>query len=169
MLRISTMSVLSSSNKLRSWWLVRRAFPLSEFKVGCEIITWQDLRELSIVGFNCTSFPSILRAVKFVALLVPAWRIIETGSLFKISLILSSLSLIVPPLKKPYFYIVFVYFEKFFPYTRHYKVTYYGSSSFRPFYICDFTSNLDRIDKFGCFISLWQISLVCLLFLIFKI
>ena len=66
------MSLLSSSNKLRSWRLVRGAFPSSEFKVGSEIITRQDLRELSVVGFNCMSFQSILRAVKFVALLVPA-------------------------------------------------------------------------------------------------
>ena len=49
----------------------QRSFPSSEFKVGCEIITRQDFRELSI-GFNCMSFPSILRAGKFVALLVPA-------------------------------------------------------------------------------------------------
>ena len=71
MLRFLTMSILSSSNKLQMWWLVRAAFPLSERKVGCEIITLQDLQTSRIVDFNRKSFTSISRAVKFVALLVP--------------------------------------------------------------------------------------------------
>ena len=53
------------------WWLVKAAFPLSERKVGCEIITLQDLRALRIFDFNCKSLSSISRAVEFVALLVP--------------------------------------------------------------------------------------------------
>ena len=76
MLRFLTMSILSSSNKLQRWWLVRAAFPLLKRKVGCEIITLQDLRALRIFYFDCKSLSSISRAVKFVALLVPTWRII---------------------------------------------------------------------------------------------
>ena len=55
------------------WWLVRAAFPLSERKVGCKIITLQDLRALRIFDFNCKSLSSISRAVEFVALLVPTF------------------------------------------------------------------------------------------------
>ena len=40
------MLILRSPNKLQKWWLVRAAFPLSERKVGCEIITLHDLRAL---------------------------------------------------------------------------------------------------------------------------
>ena len=74
MLRFLTMSMLSSSNKLQRWWLVRIVFPLSERKVGCEIITLHDLRASRIFYCNRKVLSSISRAVKFVALLVPTWR-----------------------------------------------------------------------------------------------
>ena len=44
MLRFLIMSMLSSSNKLQRWWLVRTPFPESERKVDCKIIPLQDLR-----------------------------------------------------------------------------------------------------------------------------
>ena len=62
--------------------------------------TLQDFLALRIVDFNHKSLSSISLVVKFVVLLVPIWRIIQFGSLFKICLILSSMSSIVPPLKK---------------------------------------------------------------------
>ena len=37
MLRFPEMSMLSSSNNLKRWWLVRATFPFSKDKVGCEI------------------------------------------------------------------------------------------------------------------------------------
>ena len=49
---------------------MRAAFPLSEHKVGCEIITLQDLRQSEIVNFYGKSLSSISRGVKFVALLI---------------------------------------------------------------------------------------------------
>ena len=69
--RFVKMLMLSSSNKLQGWRLVRAAFPLSKRKVGYEIITLQDLRASTIVDFNRKSLSSISRTVQFVALSVP--------------------------------------------------------------------------------------------------
>ena len=71
MLRFLKTSVLSSSNKLQIWWLVRAAFPLSECQVGCKMRTLRDFLASRIVDFNYKCLPSISLAVKFVALLVP--------------------------------------------------------------------------------------------------
>ena len=60
-----------------------------------------------------------------------------------------------PTSEKPYFYIVFICFEKFFSYFRHYWVTYNGNSSLPLFYICDFTINLHRTDTFVWFVWFW--------------
>ena len=62
--------------------------------------TLQDFLASRIVDFNHKSLSSISMAVKFVALLVLIWRIMQFGSLSKICLILSSMSSIVPPPKK---------------------------------------------------------------------
>ena len=62
--------------------------------------TLQDFLASRIVDFNYKCLSSVSLAVKFVAVLVPIWRIIQSGFLFKICLILSSMFSIVPPLKK---------------------------------------------------------------------
>ena len=62
--------------------------------------TLQDFLASRIVDFNYKYLSSISLAVKFVALLFPIWRIIQSVFFFKICLILSSMFSIVPPLKK---------------------------------------------------------------------